>query len=186
MIGKWKTLASHYIIRRPWLTARRDEVMLPDGRINSEYYVLEYPSWVNILAITENDEYVMVRQFRHGLGVVETELCAGVVEEGEEPIAAARRELLEETGYGEGEWSLNDVVCANPGSQNNLTYCYIARGVRPVSAQHLDATEDVEVIKLSRAELIRLMKSGDLKQALMLCSLWKYFAENFPDEVAAR
>ena len=180
MIGKWKTLASEYLVKRPWLTARRDEVMLPDGRINKEYYVLEYPTWINVIAITEDERYVMVRQYRHGLGVVETELCAGVVEHGEEPEAAARRELEEETGYIGGQWTLNDVVCANPGSQNNLTYCFIARGVKPTGTRHLDDNEDVETFTLSRQELFELMRSGQLKQALMLCSLWKYFAENFP------
>ena len=97
-IKKWTTLESRYIIERPWLTARVDKVQLPDGRINPEHYVLEYPKWVNVIAITTEGEMVMIRQYRHGFDQVLVELCAGVVEQGEAPIEAAQRELLEEPG----------------------------------------------------------------------------------------
>ena len=180
-IKPWETLQSEYYIQRPWLTARKDTVKLPDGRVNDEYWILEYPSWINIIAVTDDDRYVMVRQYRHGLGIVSTELCAGVVEKNEEPLDAARRELAEETGYTGGRWSLNCVVCANPGSQNNLTYCYIAEGVKLSTSQHLDANEDLRVEILTRKELAELLKSGTMRQALMLSSLWKYFGERCPE-----
>lgn len=173
---KWKTLSSEYLFRRPWLTVRRDEVQLPNGTIHPEYYVLEYPRWINVIAITPEGKFVMVKQYRHGLGIVATELCAGVVEEGEDPLDGARRELLEETGYAGGEWELWSTISANPGSQNNLTYCYLARGVELVAEQHLDATEDIEVCLLSEEEVYRLLTTDTLKQALMCAPLWKYFA----------
>lgn len=173
---KWTTLDSEYLIRRPWLTARRDRVQLPDGRINPEFYVLEYPAWVNIIARNRQGLYVMVEQYRHGLGVVETELCAGVVEEGEDPLDAARRELLEETGYSGGTWSLGCTLCGNPSVTNNLTYCYIAHDVELTSAQHLDATEDLVVRHLTASELRGLIDSDHFKQALMAAPLWRYFA----------
>lgn len=172
---KWKTLDSEYIIRRPWLTARRDRLMMPDGTVHPEYYVLEYPTWVNVIAIDREGRFVMVRQYRHGLDDIFTELVAGVAEEGEEPLEAARRELMEETGYEGGEWELLTVLSANPGSQNNLTYSFIARGVEPAGERHLDATEDVVVVVLSRDELFNLLNSSQMKQALMAAPLWKYF-----------
>lgn len=173
---KWKTLSSEYLHRRPWLTVRKDVVQLPNGVIHDEYYVLEYPTWVNIIARTRNGKYVMVEQYRHGLQEIFTELVAGIAEPGEQPIEAARRELLEETGYGNGEWRLNMVICANPGSQNNLTYSFIANGVEKISEQHLDTTEDVEVKLLDESEVIDLISSDKMKQALMAAPLWKYFA----------
>lgn len=173
---KWKTLSSEYLHRRPWLTVRKDVVQLPNGVIHDEYYVLEYPTWVNIIARTRDGKYVMVEQYRHGLQEIFTELVAGIAEPGEEPIEAARRELLEETGYGNGEWRLNMVICANPGSQNNLTYSFIADGVEKISEQHLDTTEDVEVKLLDESEVIDLISSDKMKQALMAAPLWKYFA----------
>lgn len=173
---KWKVLKSEYLFRRPWLTARRDTVELPNGTVHPEYYVLEYPTWVNIIALTPEGKFVMVKQYRHGLGVVSTELCAGIVEEGESPLEGAKRELLEETGFGGGEWELSMVISANPGSQNNLAYCYTARGVEKISCQHLDTTEDVKVEILDEAEVYAMLAGDRLKQALMCAPLWKYFA----------
>ena len=96
---KWKTLKSEYLIQRPGLTARRDTVELPNGVINDEYYVLEYPTWINVIALTTDGNMVMIRQYRHGIDQTCFEIVAGVCEKGEDPEAAARRELLEETGY---------------------------------------------------------------------------------------
>lgn len=97
---KWEVLEREYLFRRPWLTARKDVVKLPNGNIIPEFYVLEYPDWVNVIAITTDEKFVMIRQYRHGLGETRYELCAGVVDPGEDPLTAAKRELYEETGYG--------------------------------------------------------------------------------------
>lgn len=172
---KWKILKTDYLIRRPWLTARRDTVLLPDGRINPEYYILEYPAWVNVIALTAEGEYIMVQQYRHGLEGVFVELVAGVVEQDEHPLAAAKRELLEETGYSGGEWELLTVISQNPASTNNLTYCYIARNVVKTATQCLDVTEDVEVKHLSEQEIKKMLLADEMKQSLMLAPLWKHF-----------
>ena len=177
-VKKWEVLGREYLYRRPWLTVRRDRVRLPTGAVNDEYYVLEYPTWVNVIAIDREGRFVMVEQYRHGLQEVFTELVAGVAEEGEAPLEAAQRELLEETGYAGGTWRLNTALSANPGSQNNLSYSFIATGVERVAEQHLDETEDVAVRLLSRDEVLQLLRSDTLKQALMAAPLWKYFAEN--------
>lgn len=80
---KWKTLKSDIIVSRPpWLRVRHDEVQLPDGRVNPELYVLEYPDWVNVIAITDDGHMVMEMQYRYGLGETCVEICAGVIEEG--------------------------------------------------------------------------------------------------------
>lgn len=175
-IEKWKTLDTRYIIRRPWLTARVDRVQLPDGRINPEHYVLEYPDWVNVTAITAEGKFVFVRQYRHAFDGVFDELCAGVSEKGEQPIEAARRELLEETGYAGGEWTLTMTIGQNPSTCNNLTYCFLAQGVEKVGSQHLDASEDIEVVLKSEREVYDMLVADEMKQALMAAPLWRYFA----------
>ncbi len=172
---KPSVLSSEYLFNRPWLTARKDVLQLPDGRLVPEFYVLEYPAWVNVIAINREGNFVMVRQWRHGLGVLSTELCAGVVEEGEEPLDAAHREWLEETGYSGGTWTLQRVISANPSTTNNLTYCYLAEGVELTSTQHLDPTESVEVLVLTQEELFAMMEADEMKQSLMLAPLWRYF-----------
>lgn len=175
--GKWETISSEYLFRRPWLTVRHDKVRLPDGRINPEFYVLEYPDWVNIIAITENGEFVMERQYRHGLDKTCYEIAAGVVENGETPLEAARRELEEETGYGGGEWKELMLISGNPSTTSNLTHCFLAEGVKKVSAQHLDSTEDLSVCLLSLDQVRLLLVSDKIRQSLMAAPLWKYFAE---------
>lgn len=173
---KWEILESEYLIRRPWLTARRDHVKLPTGAEIPEYYVLEYPDWVNVIAITREGKFVMVRQYRHGIGETRYEVCAGVCEAGEEPMASAKRELYEETGYGNGNWSLLMTVSANTSTMTNMTYCYLATDVEPVSTQHLEETEDLSVHLLGREEVKSLLMNDEVKQALMAAPLWKYFA----------
>ncbi len=175
-IQKWRTLSSEYLIRRPWLTARRDCVRLPDGRINDEYYLLEYPDWVNVIAVTTEGLFVMIEQYRHGIDEVITELCAGVVEAGEETEAAARRELLEETGYSGGRWRLLNVICQNPSTCNNFTYCYLAEGVTLTSPQMLDATEDIAVRLMTEKEIRNMLLNDGMKQALMATPLWHYLS----------
>lgn len=175
-IEKWETIDSRYVIQRPWLTARCDTVRLPNGTIHPEYYVLEYPTWINVIAITSDGDFVMVEQYRHGLGDVFTELVAGVAEEGEAPMDTARRELLEETGYGNGTWQQFMVLSQNPSSTNNLTYTFLATDVEKIDTQHLDATEDIAVRLLTPTEVKLLLLDDRIKQSLMAAPLWKYFA----------
>ena len=175
--GKWKVLKSEYLFRRPWLTVRRDCVELPDGRQNPEFYVLENPDWVNVIAITEDGKFVMERQYRHGLGKTCFEIPAGVIEEGEDPLDAAKRELMEETGYGEGKWRKIMTVSGNSSTTDNLSHCYVAEGVRKISGQHLDSTEDLEIVLLDTAQVKDLMVNDQIKQALMAAPLWRYFSE---------
>lgn len=118
----------------------------------------------------------MVQQYRHGLADIFTELVAGVVEKGEDPLQAAKRELLEETGYGKGDWKLFTILSANPGTMTNLTYTFLATNVEPVTTQHLDETEDINVILLSSTEVRTMLINNDIKQSLMTAPLWKYFA----------
>lgn len=173
-IEKWNLLESEYLIRRPWLTARRDRVKLPNGQINDEFYVLEYPDWVNVIAVTEEGEFIMIEQYRHGLGEVQMEICAGVVEKGEHHLDAAKRELMEESGCGGGKWRLLTVLSGNPSTTNNLTYCYVAEGVKKISDQHLDRTEDVAVRILSRNDVENLLRKDVMKQSLMVAPLLRY------------
>jgi 8-oxo-dGTP pyrophosphatase MutT (NUDIX family) len=177
-MNRWKTLKSEYIIKRPWLTARRDVVQLPNGEINDEFYVLEYPDWINVIAITPDDHFVFVRQYRYALDLDSVELCAGVIEPNETPEEGARRELLEETGFGGGEWKEFMTIGQNPSTCDNLTHCFIATGVEKIQDQHLDRTEDIDVVLLSREQVLEMLNSDTLKQALMLAPLWRYFASN--------
>lgn len=173
---KWEIIESEYLIRRPWLTARRDRVKLPTGVEIPEYYILEYPDWVNVIAITKEGKFVLVRQYRHGIKETRYEICAGVCETGEEPLLSAQRELYEETGYGNGNWTKLMTVSANASTMTNITHCYLATEVERISTQHLEETEDLTVHLLSEEEIKALLLNDEVKQSLMAAPLWKYFA----------
>ncbi|MCD7713474.1 MAG: NUDIX hydrolase [Prevotella sp.] len=178
----WKILSSETVIERPWLTARRDRVLLPTGKIHPEYYVLHYPDWVNIIAETTDGRLILERQYRHALGIVSTEICAGIAEEGETPLEAAKRELQEETGYTGGDWQLLMKMAPNPSSNDNYSYSFLARGVVKSSERHLDETEDIDVSLHTKREVYRMLCDGKFLQALMIAPLWKYFATIVPPE----
>lgn len=172
---KWILLDSKYVIQRPWATLRVDKLRLPNGNVKDEYYVLEYPTWVNMIGITESNQVLFVRQYRHGAGKIMTELPAGVVEEGEKPEDAARRELLEETGY---TFDTIEYICelyANPATSGNLTYTYLLTGGRKVQDQELDDSEDIEVVEMSIVESKQFLFNNELGQALHSAALFYSF-----------
>ena len=176
---KWNVISSNYISQKPWFTVRSEHLLLPTGKEIPEYFILEYPSWVNTIAITKDKQFVMVRQYRPALNRTSFELCAGVCDESDSSILfSAQRELLEETGYGGGNWQQYMVISANPATHNNLTYCFLAVDVEPVQEQELDATEDIEVHILSPKQVKELLISGEIVQSLNAAPLWRYFAEN--------
>lgn len=174
----WKVISSEYLARQPWYTVRHECVELPDGRRIPDYYVFEYPDWVNVIAITPRREFVFVSQYRHGLGETAYELVAGVSEPSDASMLdAARRELLEESGYGGGKWRELMVIAPNPATQNNLTHCFVAEGVERIGEQHPDATEDLRVHLFTEAEVRELLDRGAIRQALMAAPLWRYFCK---------
>lgn len=170
----WEVLSSRYLHRAPWLTLRQDRVRLPNGALIEDYYILEYPHWVNVVAITTEGQIVLVRQYRHGLRSVHHELPAGVCEATDtDPEQTARRELLEETGFGGGVWSRLSTLSANPGTHSNLSHTYLATGVTRLQEPQLEATEDIHVHLASPDEVRHLLETGQIIQALHAAPLWR-------------
>jgi len=118
---------------------------------------------------THDPHEVLLEDFKHDIQKTGTE--------GESPLDAAKRELLEETGYGEGEWEESMVICGNASTTNNFTHSFIAKGVKKVSTQHLDRTEDIEPVLMNVEQVKELLYSDSVKQALMAAPLWKFFAK---------
>ena len=175
---RWQLLTSKYLIKNKWLTVRKDHVRMPSGAEMDDYYVLEYPDWINVIAITEDGMFVLERQYRHGTQTIDYELCAGTIENGELPIDAAMRELLEETGYEGGKWVLYCESCPNPAAMTTTNYTFLAKGVRFSGERHLEKTEDIQIFLMTYDELKDLVNKGKIRQGQMLAPLWKYIAEN--------
>lgn len=175
---KWTILNTDYYLKTKWLTVRRDHVRMPSGVEMEDYYVLEYPDWINVIAITVDGKFIVEQQYRHGTQSVDYELCAGTFEKGETALEAAQRELLEETGYAGGEWTLYCESTPNPAAMTNMNHTFLAEGVKYTGSRHLEKTEDIKIHLLSYDELKQIVKEGKIKQGQMLAPLWKYIAEH--------
>jgi 8-oxo-dGTP pyrophosphatase MutT (NUDIX family) len=172
----WEVLDSKYLSRKPWLTVRQDHVRLPSGSEMAEYFVLEYPDWVNVIAITTDDKMVLIRQYRHGARKVHFELPAGVTEGVDGNYeTSARRELLEETGYGGGQWQHWMTVSANPSTNSNRSHTYLARDVIRLQEQKLESTEDVTVHLLPLDKVRKQVLGDGFLQAMNIAPLLKFF-----------
>lgn len=175
----WKILSSQYLFRQPpWLTLRQDSLLLPNEHTLPKYFVLEYPNWVNTIAITKEGKMVLVKQYRYALDASHYELCAGVCDASDDsPLASAQRELMEETGYGGGQWTLILTTSANPATSNNWVYSFLATDVEQVAQPNPEDTELLEVHLLEVSDVLEKMNDGSIVQATHLAPLWKYFSE---------
>ena len=163
---KWKVLESTYLHKEPWLTIRKDKCQLPNGNIVPAFYVNEYPDWVNAFALTKEGKVIMVRQYRHGINSIETELPGGVVEEGETWQEGVKRETLEETGYTFDKVEYLGKISANPSTTNNFMHMFLATGGEKVADQDLDDSEEVEVLLMTIDEVKELVKENKIMQSL--------------------
>lgn len=168
----WKILSSKYLVKAPWAMLRRDSCEMPNGFVVPEYYVLEYPNWVNVVALTEDNRIVLVRQYRHGIEESILEIPGGVIDEGEDSLTAAKRELLEETGYIFESFEKLCDLFPNPATSNNITTTYLAKGGRKIQEQNLDSQEEIEVILTSPSDVKRLLLENKFGQALHSAALF--------------
>lgn len=138
------------------------------------FTVIDTADWVNVIALTEAGEFLLVRQYRHGLAKVTLEIPGGIVDPGEDPAAAAARELREETGWSGDDPELLGVVDTNPAIFSNRCSTYLIRNCRRVGEPIQDPGEDVEGLTLSPREVRRAITDGTIAHALVLCAFGWY------------
>jgi len=170
-IKPWKILESSYF--RPRL--RLDKVELPNGKF-LDATIFEFRTWANVIALTKNNEVVLIKQYRHGVQEVLWEIPGGVVEDGEDPLEGVKRELLEETGYTASEFIQVGALYPNPAIQTNTMYCFLALNAEKVTRQNLDDGEDIEVHLVPLKELVAMTKRGDFPHALQVAALFQALA----------
>ena len=143
---KWSVLNSTYLYQTKYGNLRTDKCLLPNGHVIEEYHVCEYADWVNCVAITPENEVVLVRQYRHGASDFFLEIPAGSAEKGESFEEAIARELEEETGYVSDRRPIR-LAClyTNPATSNNRIHSYLMMNVRKSGGPHLDTTEEISV-----------------------------------------
>jgi 8-oxo-dGTP pyrophosphatase MutT (NUDIX family) len=127
-VESWTVLSRKMLLDRRWLAITEERVRLPNGTIIDEFHVLHTPNWASVIAVTEAEDVLLVEQYRHGLGRTSLELPSGVIDPGEEPLDAAKRELYEETGYTADDWSSLMDVSPEPSRSTHRAYFFVAHG----------------------------------------------------------
>ncbi|MFA5374929.1 MAG: NUDIX hydrolase [Dehalococcoidia bacterium] len=173
-----QTLATKKIFQGRRINLRVDRVVLPSGRETTRE-IAGYPNSVGIVALDEDDNVILVRQYRHAVGKTLLEIPAGGMEEGEDPRQSALRELVEETGYSAGSLKQIGGAYAAPGYSTEFLYLYLATGLRSGPSRN-DEDEAIEVVPVPLKDVPRLIKSGELcdgKSIIGLLTLLLYRGE---------
>lgn len=175
MIRPFDRQRSRVVLETPIFTIREDDAVHPRTGLERTYYVLEAPTYVNVVAITHDGKLILVRQWRHGIRDVCLELPAGLAEPGEPPERAAARELREETGFAAGRVSILGQVQPNPAHQDNLLFTILAEDCRlDPNGPGPDDGEDIEVELIDPSELPALIRSGNFQSAMVVCGLFRW------------
>lgn len=139
------------------------------------FVYLDSPDWVNVVALTPPGEVVLIEQYRHGLGRVTLEIPGGMVDAGEEPLAAGVRELREETGFAGGAAEVVGKVSPNPAIQNNWCHTVVVREAEAVARQALEAHEEI-ALRLEPVERVPdLIREGWIHHALVVAAFQHYW-----------
>ena len=164
---KWHVMGSQTLLRDRWIDVRADDCITSVGVKISPYYVLTYPDWVHVVAITSTGSLVLVRQYRHAVGEFSLELPGGAVD-AEDPNLeqAASRELEEETGFSARRWELVTSLYPNPATHTNRVHFFLARDCECTHPQKLDAGEGGLAVELVEIPFVLDgLRSGMLGQA---------------------
>lgn len=174
----WKEVSTEHIIQDEWMDLRRSEYRLPDGNVFGPFYSYSRRDYVVVVASDCGGNYICVRQFRHGIREVTTEFPAGGLERSdgreygtekglaEDALDAAKRELLEETGYSSDQWTHLITIPSHATLADNYAHVYRAKNCRKVGGQRLDDTEFLNVEFHTEQELEGLVYSGGFQQAI--------------------
>lgn len=142
----------------------------PHTGLSHDFYRLQGPEWVNVIALTPEGELLVVEQFRHGIDAPTLEIPGGGCDPGEAPLASARRELREETGCTAEQWVELGSSTPNPATQNNRCHHFLALACQPAGGLVLDAAEELRVWACSWREWQDRLRSGDIHHALVLAA----------------
>jgi len=179
MIKPWPIIESTKNFDTSLFSITTNRCLSPRTGREHDFYVIDFPNWVQVIPITPDDQIVMVRQYRHGCGRIFLELPGGLIDNNDlSPDQTAKRELLEETGYRAENLVLLTRIYPQPAVLNNKGLTYLAKEVKKVAEPNLDATEDIEVCLVKLKKIPEMIRSGKINHGQTVMALSVYFLLN--------
>ena len=173
MPKNWRKLASEPSTDFTIFSLLREQYESPRNGQQLQASIVQAPDWINVIALTPARDCILIRQFRFGCQRVTIEIPGGMLDAGEQPLVAAKRELREETGYSAEHWTPLGRVAPNPAFQRNHLYMFLAEDCRLEGAQIQDPGEDIEVTLTPLSEIRRLIADEEIDHALVLVTFLK-------------
>jgi 8-oxo-dGTP pyrophosphatase MutT (NUDIX family) len=168
-VPRWRIERDEPWIETPIFSLRRRFQRSPDGR-SGEFVHIRSVDWVNVIALTDADDVVLIEQYRHGVDAITVEVPGGMVDRGEAPADACARELLEETGFAGAPVEIIGRVSPNPAVQGNWCYTGLVRSARRVAEPTPDPLEDIRARLVPLAEIDSLVRRGVIHHALVIAA----------------
>jgi ADP-ribose pyrophosphatase len=156
---------------RPWVEVYDDTVALPDGRVRDGFHHIVLPDFAVVVPVTADRRFVMIREYKHGPGAICLNAPAGSLSPGEAPLEAARRELLEETGYATDDWRALGSFVVDGSAGCSRAHLFLARDAARVAAPRLDDTEEIEVVLFDERALRASLLAGDIAMLPSACAV---------------
>jgi len=171
----WKIFPERVIAETPIVTITAGPVLCKRSGRKKDFYLFDFPDWVNVVAVTPTQDILLIRQFRYGSGMEEIEIPGGMSNHGEDPVEAGCRELLEETGYTGKNARVIGSVCPNPAIQRNLCYTILVEEAEKTADPRMDDMEDIECFVQPKEAIHHSISTGAINHGLVLNALMFYF-----------
>lgn len=168
----WKITSSEPVADCRVFKVRRDFCQRESDGKSADFFVIENPDWVNVVALDRSGRVILIEQFRQGTAEMNLEIPSGMIDAGEKPDAAARRELQEETGYTSDNWKMIGKSRPNPAIQNNTIFHFLAVDCDKTAETDFDEHESIATRIVSEAELSKLVEDGHVSHALVMTALY--------------
>lgn len=175
--ARWEKLGREVRLSTRILDVHGVRYRHPQRGTERDFVVLQTPDWVNVVAVTPDQQVVLVRQFRFGIDAFSLEIPGGVMEAGEDPLVAGLRELREETGYAGGRARLLGTVHPNPAIQSNRCHYVLVEGAERSHDLEWDPDEEIQVETMPVETVLGLARTGGITHALVLNALMLFEAQ---------
>ena len=170
----WKLIQEQIEYKTKIFNLLKRDMELEEENQRGTFFSFDPPDWINVIALTDAAEVILVEQFRFGTQSVTLEIPGGMIDPGEDALSTAKRELLEETGYASDQWQSLGKVSSNPAIQTNYTHMFLATGCIQVQQQDLGEHEVINVHAMPMSDFLGLVDSGEVHHALVVAAVAKY------------